>query len=136
MARVWFIAFGLGPSFRRFESCYPDHSFYKNKFSLGWLGVKRRTVNPYKFCSNQKVRAKDLHFVKIPILYLMSNYIESTEKEIIKIQTKLELGKATKEEIKTFLEYVAKLEELVEEASMEDFYGTWGWKYKVFGSKG
>lgn len=66
----------------------------------------------------------------------MSNSINTTAKEIIKIQTKLELGKASPEEIKLLLEYVTKLEEMVEEASMEDFYGTWGWKYQMFGSKG
>lgn len=56
-----------------------------------------------------------------------------TEKELNIIRGKMMVGKATTEEISDFMDYVIQLEELVEEASNEDFYGTQGWQYRVFG---
>jgi len=56
-----------------------------------------------------------------------------TEKELNIIRGKMSVGKANETEILEFMEYVDKLEELVEQASNEDFYGTQGWKYTVFG---
>lgn len=38
---------------------------------------------------------------------------------------------ASKEDILNFLKYVKSLEELVEEASQQDFYGTEGWQHKI-----
>lgn len=56
-----------------------------------------------------------------------------TEKQVNIIRGKMLSGKAPIEEIEEFLKYVDKLEELVKQASNEDFYGTVGWKYNVFG---
>ena len=56
-----------------------------------------------------------------------------TLRELDVIRGKMISGNATIEEIQSFLVYVTKLEELVEEASNEDFYGTQGWTYRVFG---
>ena len=54
-----------------------------------------------------------------------------SEKVINVIRGKLEVNRASDKDIKYFLDYVAKLEELVEEASQEDFYGTEGWKHRI-----
>lgn len=56
----------------------------------------------------------------------------STEQEIDIIRGKLMVNAATQEEINEFLGYVLELESLVEEASMEDFYGTEGWKFRLW----
>ncbi len=53
------------------------------------------------------------------------------EKQINMIRGKLETGTASKKETKLFLKYVEKIEELIEEASSEDFYGTQGWKHQL-----
>lgn len=55
-----------------------------------------------------------------------------TEKEINIIAGKMLVGHASVQELHTYLHYCATLEGLVEEASMEDFYGTEGWRKKVF----
>ncbi len=55
----------------------------------------------------------------------------STEKEINTIRGKLLVNAATQEEIFAFMEYVSEMETLVEEASMEDFYGTEGWEHRL-----
>lgn len=47
-----------------------------------------------------------------------------SEKEIDTIRGKMLVAAATAKELAEFLEYVSKLEALVEEASGEDFYGT------------
>jgi hypothetical protein len=56
-----------------------------------------------------------------------------TEKQVNTIRGKMSVGKASIEEIEEFLKYVAEIEKLVEQASNEDFYGTQGWQYIVFG---
>ena len=56
-----------------------------------------------------------------------------TEKDINTIRGKMLVAAATQKELHTFLEYVGQLEVLVEEASVEDFYGTEGWLHRVFG---
>lgn len=54
-----------------------------------------------------------------------------TEKEINIIRGKLLVNAATQDEIFTFIEYVSEIESLVEEASLEDFYGTEGWQHRL-----
>ncbi len=54
-----------------------------------------------------------------------------TEKELNIIRGKMESNTASKKEIKTFFLYVDTLEDLVKEASSEDFYGTEGWKHRI-----
>ena len=54
-----------------------------------------------------------------------------SEKEIDMIRGKMLVNAATKEELHDFLFYVSELESLVEEASMEDLYGTEGWRHKL-----
>ncbi len=56
--------------------------------------------------------------------------IKST-RELDTIRGKMMVGAATKEELQDFLTYVIALEGLVEEASMEDFYGTEGWQHRL-----
>lgn len=47
------------------------------------------------------------------------------------IRGKLSTLTATKEEVEKFLKYVTDLEELVGEASEQDFYGTEGWEHRL-----
>jgi len=54
-----------------------------------------------------------------------------SEQKIDEIRGKMLVAAATSNELNDFLRYVSKLESLVEEASMEDFYGTEGWRYKI-----
>ena len=54
-----------------------------------------------------------------------------SEQKINEIRGKMLVAAATQEELHDFLRYVSKLESLVEEASMEDFYGTEGWQHKL-----
>ncbi len=54
-----------------------------------------------------------------------------SEQELNIIRGKMICGAANQRDIIDFLRYVAVLEGLVEEASMEDFYGTEGWRHKV-----
>lgn len=49
-------------------------------------------------------------------------------KELNTIRGKMLVNTATQEELHDFLNYVNALEGLVEDASMEDFYGTEGWQ--------
>ena len=44
---------------------------------------------------------------------------------------KMMVGAATAEEQRDFFTYVNEIEELVEEASIEDFYGTEGWQHRL-----
>ena len=53
------------------------------------------------------------------------------EREIDMIRGKMLVNAASKEELHTFLFYVTALECLVDEASMEDFYGTEGWRHAI-----
>lgn len=55
------------------------------------------------------------------------------EREIYGIGKKMADGLATREEQIVFLNYALMLESMVEVASIEDFYGTEGWKRQVFG---
>lgn len=52
-----------------------------------------------------------------------------TNKELNMIRGKMMVGHATPEELRDFLSYVSALEGLVEDASVEDFYGTEGWQH-------
>lgn len=54
-----------------------------------------------------------------------------TERELNIIRGKMIVAAATPAELSDFLFYVSKLEELVEEASNEDFYGTEGWEHRL-----
>lgn len=54
-----------------------------------------------------------------------------SEREINIFRGKIESLVATTAEAKSFLDYVEKLESLVEMASQEDFYGTEGWKHYI-----
>lgn len=53
-----------------------------------------------------------------------------TEREINEIRGKMSVNAATHQEVRKFLYYVQKLEDLVEEAGCEDFYGTDGWRHR------
>lgn len=53
------------------------------------------------------------------------------ERELDIIRGKMLIGAASKEELYFFLTYVNTLESLVEEASIEDFYGTGGWRHRI-----
>jgi hypothetical protein len=61
----------------------------------------------------------------------MSKNIPKTERELNEIRGKLQTGSANCEDIEKFLAYTEVVEELVEEASGEDFYGTEGWKHRI-----
>jgi len=52
-------------------------------------------------------------------------------KELNIIRGKMMVGAATAEEQRDFFTYVNEIEELVEEASIEDFYGTEGWQHRL-----
>ena len=54
-----------------------------------------------------------------------------SEKELNTIRGKMLVAKATAKELQEFLKYVTELESLVEEASMQDFYGTEGWQHRI-----
>ena len=58
--------------------------------------------------------------------------MDCTERDIDIIRGKLMVSAATQAEIMLFLTYVVELEALVEDASVEDFYGTEGWQRLVF----
>ena len=53
------------------------------------------------------------------------------ENELNMICGKMLVGHTTIEELHDFLTYVNALEALVEEASMEDFYGTESWRHRI-----
>lgn len=55
----------------------------------------------------------------------------SCRRDLDMIRGKLSTLTATEEEVEKFLKYVTDLEELVEEASNEDFYGTEGWEHRL-----
>lgn len=52
-------------------------------------------------------------------------------RELDTIRGKMMVGHATPEEMRDFLTYVSALEGLIEDASIEDFYGTEGWQHKL-----
>lgn len=54
-----------------------------------------------------------------------------SQKELLNIRAKIYWNKATKQEATTFIEYVKVLEELLDEADLEDFFGTEGWMKHV-----
>lgn len=54
-----------------------------------------------------------------------------SERELDMIRGKMLVGAATPAELQDFLFYVGKLEELVEEASETDMYGTEGWRRRI-----
>ncbi|MCK5018469.1 MAG: hypothetical protein KAS32_15525 [Candidatus Peribacteraceae bacterium] len=54
-----------------------------------------------------------------------------SEREIDMIRGKMMVGAATLQELQEFLTYTTIIESLVEEASIEDFYGTEGWRYRL-----
>jgi len=62
----------------------------------------------------------------------MGEYPElRTERELDMIRGKMLVNAATQDELHDFLRYVSVLESLVEDASMEDFYGTEGWRHHI-----
>jgi len=52
-------------------------------------------------------------------------------RELDVIRGKMLVGHATIEELQDFLSYVSALEGLVEDASVEDFYGSEGWQHRL-----
>lgn len=54
-----------------------------------------------------------------------------SERELDEIRGKMLVCAATQEELHAFLYYVNVLESLVDDASMEDFYGTEGWRHHI-----
>lgn len=56
--------------------------------------------------------------------------IES-ERKLLEIRGKMLVNKATQKELHAFLTYVSVIEGLVEEASIEDFYGTEGYRHRI-----
>jgi len=57
--------------------------------------------------------------------------MDISEQELNIIRGKILSLKATDHEVIQFMSYVSKLEELIEEASNYDFYGTEGWKHLI-----
>lgn len=55
----------------------------------------------------------------------------ANERTILEIRGKMLVNAATQKELHDFLFYVNILESLVEEASMEDFYGTEGYRHRL-----
>jgi len=53
------------------------------------------------------------------------------ESKLNEIRGKMLVNKATSKELRDFLTYVRAIEGLVEEASMEDFYGTEGYRHRL-----
>jgi hypothetical protein len=54
-----------------------------------------------------------------------------SKQEINIIRGKMMCGHADRKDLSDFLYYVSKLESMVEEASLEDFYGTEGWEHYI-----
>jgi hypothetical protein len=54
-----------------------------------------------------------------------------SEQEINVIRGKMLVAHATREELHDFLMYVTAIEALVEEASIEDFFGTEGFRRRL-----
>lgn len=54
-----------------------------------------------------------------------------SERDLDMIRGKMLVAAASREELHDFLYYVSMLEDLVEEASDEDFYGTEGWRHRL-----
>lgn len=54
-----------------------------------------------------------------------------SEREINMIRGKLSVNEVNVSEINEFLKYVDKLEDLLEDGDMEDFYGTEGWRHSL-----
>ena len=52
-------------------------------------------------------------------------------RELDVIRGKILVGHATIEELQDLLMYVSALEGLVEDASVEDFYGSEGWQHRL-----
>ena len=55
------------------------------------------------------------------------------EKELLMIRGKMLVNAQTKEESHKILNYINELESLLDKANREDFFGTEGWQYDVFG---
>jgi len=54
-----------------------------------------------------------------------------SEREIYEIAGKMRIGAASITELQYFLEYTTVLEQMVREASDDDFFGTEGWKHFI-----
>lgn len=54
-----------------------------------------------------------------------------TEQEIDMIRGKMLVNAATQKELHDFLWYVNEIEALVDEADLEDFFGTEGWRHRL-----
>ena len=55
-----------------------------------------------------------------------------SERDINMIRGRLQANVASQGEINEFLKYVSCLESLIEDASNMDFYGTEGWRHRVW----
>lgn len=54
-----------------------------------------------------------------------------TERELDTIRGKMLVNAATQEELHAFLHFVAALERLVDEADLDDYFGTEGWRHRL-----
>lgn len=57
----------------------------------------------------------------------------NNEQAINLIRGKMLIAMATPAEVQAFLRYVIELEVMVQAASDEDFFGSEGWRHRVFG---
>ncbi len=57
--------------------------------------------------------------------------MDLSEREINMIRGKLSVNHATQEEIDNFLEYVEKLESLLDNSDFDDTFGTEGWRHHI-----
>lgn len=55
----------------------------------------------------------------------------ASEQKLNEIRGKMLVAAATQKELHEFLTYVSVIEGLVEEASLEDFYGTEGYRHRL-----
>lgn len=54
-----------------------------------------------------------------------------TERELDTIRGKMLVAAATPEELQDFLRFVAALEQIVDEADGDDYFGTEGWRHRI-----
>lgn len=54
-----------------------------------------------------------------------------TERELDVIRGKMLVGAASAEELMDFLCFVSELERLVDEADLDDYFGTEGWRRRL-----
>lgn len=54
-----------------------------------------------------------------------------TERELDVIRGKLLVANATVPECHAFLKHVSQLEEMLDEADLDDYFGTEGWRHRL-----